>query len=113
MWRRYSPSAWGVQAARIPENRPIGRFSRPEGFATSHAAPLESNLGTEKAPAAGCARGGSREKGAPMEAYCVKCKAKREMADPVAGVTKNGKPITKGKCPVCGTTVCRIGKPAE
>lgn len=48
-----------------------------------------------------------------MEAYCVKCKAKREMADPVAGVTKNGKPITKGKCPVCGTTVCRIGKPAE
>ena len=48
-----------------------------------------------------------------IEAYCVKCKAKKEMQDPVEGVTKNGKPITKGKCPVCGTTVCRIGKPAE
>ena len=24
-------------------------------------------------------------------------------------VTKNGKPITKGKCPDCGTTICRIG----
>ncbi len=38
-----------------------------------------------------------------IEAYCVKCKAKKE------GVTKNGKPITKGKCPDCGTTICRIG----
>ena len=45
-----------------------------------------------------------------MEAYCVKCKAKREMVDPVEGATKNGRPITKGKCPECGTTMCRIGK---
>lgn len=44
-----------------------------------------------------------------IEAYCVKCKAKKIMQDPVEGVTKNGKPITKGKCPDCGTTVCRIG----
>ena len=43
-----------------------------------------------------------------IEAYCVKCKAKKEMQDPVEGVTKNGKPITKGKCPDCGTTICRI-----
>ncbi len=44
-----------------------------------------------------------------IEAYCVKCKAKKEMVDPVESVTKNGKPITKGKCPDCGTTICRIG----
>lgn len=44
-----------------------------------------------------------------IEAYCVKCKAKRVMQDPVEGTTKNGKPITKGKCPECGTTICRIG----
>ena len=44
-----------------------------------------------------------------IEAYCVKCKAKKIMKDPVEGVTKNGKPITKGKCPDCGTTICRIG----
>ena len=44
-----------------------------------------------------------------IEAYCVKCKAKKEMQDPVEGVTKNGKPITKGKCPDCGNTICRIG----
>ena len=44
-----------------------------------------------------------------IEAYCVKCKAKKEMQDPVESVTKNGKPITKGKCPDCGTTICRIG----
>lgn len=44
-----------------------------------------------------------------VEAYCVKCKAKKVMKDPVEGTTKNGKPITKGTCPDCGTTVCRIG----
>ena len=48
-----------------------------------------------------------------IEAYCVKCKAKKEMQDPVEGVTKNGKPITKGKCPDCGTTICRIGAAKE
>ncbi|HIS39469.1 MAG TPA: hypothetical protein IAC12_01275 [Candidatus Aphodovivens avistercoris] len=45
-----------------------------------------------------------------IEAYCVKCKEKKEMVDPQESLTKNGKPITKGKCPVCGTTICRIGK---
>ena len=44
-----------------------------------------------------------------IEAYCVKCKAKKEMLDPQEGTTKNGKPIVKGKCPDCGTTICRIG----
>ncbi len=44
-----------------------------------------------------------------IEAYCVKCKAKKIMQDPVEGTTTNGKPITKGKCPDCGTTICRIG----
>ena len=45
-----------------------------------------------------------------IEAYCVKCKEKKVMTDPKEGVTKNGKPITKGKRPDCGTTICRIGK---
>ena len=27
-----------------------------------------------------------------IEAYCVKCKAKKEMKDPVESLTKNGKP---------------------
>lgn len=44
-----------------------------------------------------------------IEAYCMKCKEKRPMKDPVEGVTKNGKPITKGVCPECGTKLCRIG----
>ena len=37
-------------------------------------------------------------------AYCVKCKEKKEMVDPQEGVTKNGRVITKGTCPDCGTT---------
>ena len=47
-----------------------------------------------------------------VEAYCVKCKAKREMKD-ATEVEMKGKGGTKrramkGKCPVCGTTMFRI-----
>jgi len=47
-----------------------------------------------------------------MEAYCVKCKAKKEMAG-AAEVEMNGKggvkrKAMKGKCPDCGTSMFRI-----
>jgi Zn finger protein HypA/HybF involved in hydrogenase expression len=45
-----------------------------------------------------------------MQAYCVKCRAKREMKDPQSITMKNGKPATKGVCPTCGTKMFRIGK---
>lgn len=44
-----------------------------------------------------------------MEAYCVKCKAKREIKDPKPVTMKNDKPATAGTCPVCGTKLYRIG----
>ena len=44
-----------------------------------------------------------------VEAYCMKCKEKKIMVAPEETTTKNGKPMTKGKCPDCGTTICRIG----
>ena len=47
-------------------------------------------------------------KRAPCGRYTVK--AKKTMAEPVEGVTKNGRPIVKGRCPYCGAAVCRIGK---
>jgi hypothetical protein len=45
-----------------------------------------------------------------MEAYCMKCRAKRQISNPQQITMKNGKPATQGKCPVCGTKVFRIGK---
>ena len=45
-----------------------------------------------------------------MEAYCLKCREKREMQDPEAVTMKNGKPATSGTCPVCGTKMYKIGK---
>ncbi len=45
-----------------------------------------------------------------MEAYCVKCKTKREMAEPTPVFSANGTPATKGRCPVCGTTLYRMGR---
>ena len=45
-----------------------------------------------------------------MEAYCMKCKTKREMQDPVASFNAKGSPVTLGICPVCGTKLYRMGK---
>ena len=43
------------------------------------------------------------------EAYCVKCKAKREIKDPTQIAMKNGRPAVQGACPVCGTKLFKIG----
>jgi DNA topoisomerase-1 len=45
-----------------------------------------------------------------MEAYCMKCKTKREMNDPQASFNAKGSPVTIGVCPVCGTKLYRMGK---
>src|SRR5512138_3466599 len=45
-----------------------------------------------------------------MEAYCMKCKTKREMKDPVAEFNAKGSPVTVGTCPVCGTKLFRMGR---
>jgi hypothetical protein len=51
------------------------------------------------------ARGGKKFM---AEGYCVKCKAKREIADGVEEVMKNGRKAIKGKCPTCGTVMFKI-----
>ena len=43
------------------------------------------------------------------EAYCVKCKAKREVKDAQQITMKNGKPALQGTCPECGGKVFKIG----
>ena len=45
-----------------------------------------------------------------MEAYCVKCRTKREVGNPTQVTLKNGSAATQGTCPVCGTKIFRIGK---
>ncbi len=45
-----------------------------------------------------------------MEAYCMKCKTKREIKDPVAQFNAKGSPVTVGVCPVCGTKLYRMGR---
>jgi len=45
-----------------------------------------------------------------MEAYCMKCKTKREMKDPLAGFNVKGSPVTTAICSVCGTKLYRMGR---
>ena len=42
------------------------------------------------------------------EAYCVKCKVKVQMKDPIESTTSRGTKIAKGTCEVCGTK--KIGR---
>lgn len=42
------------------------------------------------------------------EGYCVKCKAKKEIADGIEETMKNGRKAIKGKCPTCGTVMFKI-----
>lgn len=44
-----------------------------------------------------------------MEAYCLKCRERREIPNPEAVTMKNGRPAARGKCPVCGSSVFKIG----
>ena len=44
-----------------------------------------------------------------VQGYCVKCKAMRDISNPKESLTKRGTKIVKGKCPKCGTTVCKMG----
>lgn len=42
------------------------------------------------------------------EGYCVKCKARKEIADAIEETMKNGRKAMKGKCPSCGTVMFKI-----
>ena len=43
-----------------------------------------------------------------MEAYCVKCRSKREIKIPENITMKNGKPATQDVSTACATKVLRI-----
>ncbi len=42
------------------------------------------------------------------EAYCVKCREKREVQGPEEVTMKNGRNAIQGTCGVCGTKLFRI-----
>ena len=45
-----------------------------------------------------------------MDGYCMKCREKRTMNDTEQITMKNGRPATRGICPVCGAKMFKIGK---
>ena len=52
----------------------------------------------------------SSTKSTNVQAYCVKCKAKRDVKEPIQTKLKNGRPAIKGTCSKCGTKMSRLGK---
>jgi hypothetical protein len=93
LWRTY------VQHA-IPTMTPR-RFARYPGSASL----LRHGVTARKRCAlVGSGRGGTMA----TEAYCVKCREKREMQDEKEVTFDNGRRAMQGTCPVCGTKMTRI-----
>jgi len=45
-----------------------------------------------------------------ITAWCMKCKKKVDMKNPIVNKTKRGTPMTKGICSICSTNICKLGK---
>jgi len=43
-----------------------------------------------------------------MDAYCMKCKGKKEVKNAQETTTDRGLKMIKGQCCDCGTNVCKI-----
>ncbi|HNR68937.1 MAG TPA: DUF5679 domain-containing protein [bacterium] len=43
-----------------------------------------------------------------FQGYCVKCRKKQDIKGAAVTKTTKGRPMAKGKCPACGTTVTRF-----
>ena len=43
-----------------------------------------------------------------VNAWCMKCRSKREMKNITEVINKRGMKMAKGTCPTCGTKMCRI-----
>ncbi len=51
----------------------------------------------------------SWQKEAPVQGYCVKCKAKKDIKGAKQIETKNKRTAVQGTCPDCGTKITVIG----
>ena len=40
--------------------------------------------------------------------YCMRCKARRPLADARRVTLRNGRPVLKGRCPICDAPLFRI-----
>ena len=47
-----------------------------------------------------------------VSGFCMKCREKVNIKDMKETSTVKGTAMIKGVCPVCGTVVCRMGKPS-
>ena len=45
-----------------------------------------------------------------MQAYCVRCRGRKEIRDAQSVRMKNGRPATRGVCASCGGKVVRLGR---
>lgn len=48
-----------------------------------------------------------------IEGYCVRCKAHRSIVDPQFEAAKNGRPMARGTCSICGARMVRFLKEDE
>ncbi len=103
---------WNVATTRPYGNADAHRHRTPRSEETIRPLRMVGGIVRTANPTTTVGDAGRPEETSQMaapQAYCVKCKTKREMSDHKQIEMKNGRPATEGKCSVCGTKMFKIG----
>jgi pimeloyl-ACP methyl ester carboxylesterase len=108
------PEAVIANVQEWSNEKKVAAASIPQATASEAQVATTPANGKDAGAAADVATAGTAEAapdGIPaIEAYCVKCKKKVTMLNAQKVIMKNGRPATRGICPVCGTGLYRIGQ---
>ena len=109
--RRARPGMAGLAALRVATQSPdplaVEVFVRGPGRPRKNLAPPRKKPGRPKSKRSYKRQPYDKKIGGMGDAYCVKCKEFRPIAQPVLTAFKNGRPAIAGACPVCGTRLWR------
>jgi hypothetical protein len=94
-------------AAQSTDPKAMDAFARGRGRPPKNRGGSTRNRGRPKTKRAYKARTSAKKIVGMGDAYCVKCKESRPIAQPVLTVFSHGRPAIKGACPVCGTRLWR------
>lgn len=104
----------GTGLNKIGETPAHAGIAKPEAPAGKAARKAASGAGGDATqPAATITPSASAPLTQPVQAYCVKCKAMREMQGGRAVFMANGSPAADGACPQCGTRLFKLGATAD
>ena len=92
-----------------PVPAPSARGAQPASHDTGEMAPAQPPLGASEEPSATQSKSADNAESSPV-AYCVRCRQKQPVQNPVYETTPKGRRRLRGTCAVCGAKVSQFVK---